>query len=62
MSAAMPIVTVSLFPGRSEEQKSEFARVITKGAAEILKAKDEHVIVVFQESAKENWFQAGKPL
>ena len=62
MSAIMPVVTVSLFPGRSEEQKSKFARAITKEAAEILKAKDEHVIVVFQESARENWFQAGKPL
>lgn len=58
----MPIVTVSLFPGRSEEQKSKFARAITKEAVDILKAKDEHVIVVFQESARENWFQAGKPL
>lgn len=62
MPAIMPIVTVSLFPGRSEEQKSKFARAITKEATEILKAKDEHVIVVFQESARENWFQAGKPL
>jgi 4-oxalocrotonate tautomerase len=58
----MPIVTVSLFPGRSEEQKSKFAQAVTKDATEILNAKDEHVIVVFQESAKENWFQAGKPL
>lgn len=62
MPAIMPIVTVSLFPGRSEEQKSKFAQAITKEAADILKAKDEHVIVVFQESARENWFQAGKPL
>ena len=58
----MPIVTISLFPGRSDEQKSEFAKAVTKAATEILKAKDNHVIVVFQESAKENWFQAAKPL
>ncbi len=58
----MPIVTVSMFPGRSEEQKSEFVRAVTEAATKILKAKDDHVIVVFQENAKENWFQAGKPL
>lgn len=58
----MPIVSISLFPGRSEEQKSEFAQAVTKAATEILNAKDGHVIVVFMESAKENWFQAGKPL
>ena len=58
----MPIVTVSLFPGRGEKQKSEFAQAVTKAATEILKAKDDHVIVVFQESSRENWFHAGKPL
>ena len=58
----MPIVTVSLFPGRSEEQKSQFAEAVTKAAVDILKASDNHVIVVFQERPKQNWFQAGKPL
>lgn len=58
----MPIVTVSMFPGRNQEQKSEFARAVTEAATKILKAKEDHVIVVFQENAKENWFQASKPL
>ena len=58
----MPIVTVSLYPGRSEEQKSRFAQEVTRAAIDILGAKDNHVIVVFQERPKENWFQAGKPL
>lgn len=58
----MPLVTVSMYPGRTDEQKSEFARAVTRVATEILKAKDSHVIVVFDEKPKENWFLAGKPL
>lgn len=58
----MPLITVSMYPGRTPEQKSEFARAVTRIAGDILKAKDVHVIVVFDEKPKENWFQAGKPL
>lgn len=58
----MPLVTVSMYPGRTDEQKSEFVRAVTRAATEILKAKDSHVIVVFDEKPKENWFLAGKPL
>ncbi len=58
----MPIVTVSMYPGRSQEQKDEFAKAITKSAAEILKANENHVIVVFEDNPKENWYQAGNQL
>ena len=58
----MPLITISMYPGRTEEQKSEFAKAVTKSAVEILKTKEEHVIVVFDENPKENWFLAGKKL
>ena len=58
----MPYIQVSLYPGRSEEQKQEFAKAITKSAVEILKTKEDHVIIVFDENQKENWFLAGKQL
>ena len=58
----MPLITVSMYPGRTEEQKDEYARAITRSAAEILKTKEEHVIVVFDENPKENWFLAGRRL
>ena len=58
----MPYIQVSLYPGRSEEQKREYAKAITKSAVEILKTKKEHVIVVFDENPKENWFLAGDQL
>ena len=52
----------SLYPGRSEEQKQEFAKAVTESAVEILKTKKEHVIIVFDENPKENWFLAGDQL
>ena len=58
----MPYIKVSLYPGRSEEQKQEFAKAVTDSAVEILKTKKEHVIVVFDENPKENWFLAGDQL
>ena len=58
----MPYVNVSLCPGRTEQQKQDFAKAVTKSAVEILKTKPEHVIVVFNENPKENWFLAGNQL
>jgi 4-oxalocrotonate tautomerase len=58
----MPLITVSMYPGRTAEQKNDFAKAITDAAVQILKTKAEHVIVVFEENPKENWFQTGKPL
>ena len=58
----MPIVTVSMYPGRSQKQKDEFAKAIKKSAVEILKANENHVIVVFEDNPKENWYQAGNQL
>jgi 4-oxalocrotonate tautomerase len=58
----MPLILVSLYPGRTLEQKNEFSKAITDAAVQILKTKREHVIVVFDEKAKENWFMSGQPL
>jgi 4-oxalocrotonate tautomerase len=58
----MPLISISLYPGRSDEQKKEFVEKITESAVKILKTKPEHVIVVFDENPKENWYLAGKRL
>lgn len=58
----MPLISVSLYPGRTKEQKEEFAKAITEAAVEILKAKAEHIIVVYDEKSKENWYISGKRL
>jgi len=51
-----------MYPGRTQQQKDDFAKAVTDAAVSILKTKPEHVIVVFDENPKENWFQAGKQL
>lgn len=58
----MPLITVAIYPGRTGKQKEEFAKAITHAAVEILKTKENHVIVVFEENPKENWYMAGNPL
>ena len=58
----MPYINISLYPGRTEQQKQDFAKAVTESAVEILKTKAEHVIVVFDENPKENWFLAGNQL
>ena len=58
----MPLITVSMYPGRSQEQKRLFAEKITNSAVEILNTKPEHVIVIFDENPKDNWYLAGKNL
>ena len=58
----MPLITVSMYPGRTQEQKDEFAKAVTKSAEEILKTKKSHVIIVFEDNPRENWFLAGNRL
>jgi 4-oxalocrotonate tautomerase len=55
----MPIISVSMYPGRSKEQKADFAKAITNAAVQILGTKPEHVIVIYNENSKENWFLSG---
>ena len=58
----MPLISISMYPGRTREQKEEFAKAVTDAAVQILKTKAEHVIIVYDENPKENWFASGKPL
>ena len=52
----MPIIAISLYPGRTREQKDEFARAITDAAVQILKTKPEHIIITYDERPKEGWY------
>ncbi len=58
----MPLITISLWPGRTPEQKEELAKEITEAVQKVLGAKKEHVIVVFQDTPRENWYVAGNKL
>ena len=59
---AMPLIEISMYPGRTKEQKEAFAKAITNAAVEILKTKPEHVIITYDERLRENWYVSGEPL
>ena len=52
----MPLITVSMYPGRTQEQKDKYAKAITQSAIEILKTKESHVIVVLKTILKKIGF------
>ena len=58
----MSLIAVSLYPGRTKEQKAAFAEAITEAAIQILKTKREHIIITYDERPQEDWFISGKPL
>lgn len=48
-----------MFPGRSMEQKREFAQAVTREASRILKCDAEAVDILFAEIQKEDWATGG---
>lgn len=56
----MPLIKVEMFPGRTLEQKREFAVAITREASRILQCEPGAVDVIFSEIRKEDWATAGK--
>ena len=57
----MPLVTIKWFPGRSAAQKKEVAAKITQAFVEAAGSAPDHVSIIFEEVAKGDWFEAGKP-
>lgn len=55
----MPIVTVSMYSGRTQREKDRLAEAITEDVVKILHVPNEDVIVVFQEAPHGNWYSSG---
>jgi len=55
----MPIVTIELLPGRSEETKGRIAEAITKVLTELAGGSREHCLVLFREVSADNWAIGG---
>ena len=55
----MPVVRVEMWPGRTQAQKAELARVITEAMVTIAHTTPESTIVIFDDVAKENWAVSG---
>ena len=56
----MPIVTVEMWSGRTDDQKAELAKAITDAVVKIAKTTPEATIIVFRDVEKEDWAQGGK--
>ncbi len=56
----MPIVRLSMWSGRTVDQKKELARAITDAVVSIGKTTPDATIVIFEEIEKEDWAQAGR--
>lgn len=51
----MPIVDITLFEGRTDDQKTEIARAISRALIEIGKARPDSVHVIFRDLERANW-------
>lgn len=51
----MPHVTVKLWPGKSDQQKTKLAEEITKNVMEVLGYGEESVSVAFEEVSSQDW-------
>lgn len=56
----MPVIRIDMLNGRSREQKSEIAEVLTRELARIAKCKPDDVQIVFNEYDRGNWAKNGK--
>jgi 4-oxalocrotonate tautomerase len=52
-------VRIEMWPGRTEAQKAELARVITEALVTIAHTTPDSVIIIFEDIPKENWAQGG---
>ncbi|WP_291396568.1 tautomerase family protein [Devosia sp.] len=54
------MIRVELLKGRTIAQKREFAEVVTREAARILKCAPDVVDVVFQDVERHDWASSGR--
>jgi 4-oxalocrotonate tautomerase len=59
---SMPIVQISLLPGRTPEKKEELIKNVTNAIADTLQIPKERVHIVLNEVPKENIGRGGVPL
>ena len=55
----MPILRVSLWSGRTKENKAELAKALTDTMVKVAKVPPEAVTIMFEELPKENWSTGG---
>ncbi|UOQ94999.1 4-oxalocrotonate tautomerase [Halobacillus shinanisalinarum] len=58
----MPIITVQMLEGRSDDQKQALVEQVTNAVTDTTGARKEAVTVVIEEMSKQNYGVAGKRL
>jgi len=58
----MPIVQISMWAGRTEEQKKKMIEGVTKAVCEAIDCKPENVTIILYDVEKKNWGKSGKPV
>ncbi|NOZ58085.1 MAG: 4-oxalocrotonate tautomerase [Euryarchaeota archaeon] len=56
----MPVVRVTMWKGRTKEQKAKLAEAITRAMVEIAGTEPEHVHIIFEDVEREDWAIAGR--
>ena len=56
----MPVIRISLWKGRTPEQKKALSKAFTDSMTDILKVRPESVQIIFDEVDRENWAIGGK--
>jgi 4-oxalocrotonate tautomerase len=55
----MPVITVSLYTGRTQKEKDKLAEAITEDVVKILNVAKKDVVIIFQEASHGNWYASG---
>jgi len=55
----MPVLRVSMWTGRTKEQKVEMAKALTDVMVRIGKTTPEGTVIIFEEVDKSNWASSG---
>ena len=56
----MPLLRVSLWTGRTKEQKAKLAKALTDTMVEVAEVPAQAVTIQIEELPKENWATGGK--
>ncbi|WP_457554731.1 2-hydroxymuconate tautomerase [Candidatus Pyrohabitans sp.] len=56
----MPVIRVTMWKGRTKEQKAKLAEAITRAMVDIAGTEPKHVHIIFEDVEKEDWAIAGK--
>lgn len=56
----MPVIDITMWSGRTLEQKRTLARAITDDMVKILGVREESLQIIFHEIDKHNWAIGGK--